>query len=846
MRQVRQWLKRIILAVLLMSMIVIVSGSWGSWTPALTQGQPQPQGDPCPQAGCPEKPKDDPPAGKQWILVIVHVGAGVPTCDPDSTPVEGAKISFYGQDNKPIPVGSQQPTNQLTDTKGRYAAYLALSRPDVEEIKQVKVEKAGFDLGSVAKSVVKGTFVEPFIFVRVCLKAKNPTLNLIIAAGPGEQAPNLPEAKDEDSWTCVNLDNDNRDGTFDLNQNNVIGENDLVRLTITSTGGNPNDQVQLKANRGGGNIKVWEDLQKTKPVNLPYQVQVQNLPKTLWIEGVASSKGARDVELELVPVNPFKATSDKVTLTVIAVEKITWIGQGNSIKGDDNLDANAHPSGIVGKRVFPDAPAPGQPARDKVTLRVTLSAPVPGEFKLYLRALDVDDPSSNSAVLDPNDSAADPGTYPNTTINYTPHEDNRGSVDGFKAGQFEKSQPPGVVVTEPEKDNQGVIYLLAELTFKPNDKIKDVIFTVTKQPRDNFRVLASCDPKFLKDAVNLDKDHKLDIYNAPAKQAVSWQSEVLTVWRRLHLEVDSMAAPGNANTVNGQIASVVTDPKAEQSTVTTNQNLADQDQYQCPQGRYPHPCQLNTGGRIYNTRSNSRGPNATVTVSLRDAQNNLQPAPTANQAFTLHDDDQDNVLPQPVTAPGAFGANAWLAWLQDSDQRAENLFADAYVRPVLDGGGNTTNNQANLALDLNVEDSKLTASIVAGKQATGTNDFWISYLQAQFQGPLQRDNDPDNEVDPTTGFLARLGITPNFGDASLIYIESYRDGCGGTDAAAGIRSGIREVVVHEVGHQFTGQHTDGGIMGPYLSGTCLPPQNSFTDKTLNRIRSTQRPGGGTF
>jgi hypothetical protein len=823
-----------------MSTVVIVSEGLGLLTPALSQGQPQ--GDPCPQAGCPDKPKDDPPTGQQWILVIVHVGAGVPTCDPDNTPVEGAKISFIGKDNKPILIGSQQPANQSTDAKGRYAAYLALSGPIVEEIKEVKVEKAGFKPSLVTTSVVMRPLASAYLFVRVCLAATNPGLNLTIAAGPGEQAPNLPEAKDEDSWTCVNLDNDNHDGKFDLGQNNVVGENDLVRLTINPpTGGTPNDQVELKVNVKSGDIKLWEDPTKTKQVTLPVKYQAKDLPKTLWIEGVVPSKAARGVELELIPVPPFKATSDKVTLTVIGVEEMTWIGQSNSVNGTDKLDANAHPGpdGTVGKRVFPDAPGPNKSALDKVTLRVTLSAPVPAEFKLYLRALDVDDPSSNSAELDPNDTAAKDGTYPNTTITYTLHEDNRGNVgDLVKSGQFVAVAGLGVEVPKAAlTDNQGVQYLPATLTFAPNRKIMDVTFTVTKQPGDNFRVLASCDPEFLKDAVNLDKDHKLDIYNAPAKQAVSWQSEVLTVWRRLHLEVDSMAAPGNANSINGLITNVAAGAIANTSVVTTNQNLADQDQYQCPQGRFPNPCSLRVGAQAFNVLGNSSGPNATVTVVG---------APPNNQPFTLHDDDQDNVLPQPVAAPGAVGANTWLAWLQDSDLREENLFADAYVRPVLDGGGKATNNQANLALDLNIENSELTASIVAGKQTTGNADFWISYLQAQFQGPLQRDNDPDDEVDPTTGLPARLGITPNFGDASLIYIESYRDSCGGTDAAAGKRLGIREVVVHEVGHQFTGQHTDGGIMGPYLSGTCLPSQNSFTDVTLNRIRSTRQPGGGTF
>jgi hypothetical protein len=834
MRQVHQWLKRISLAVLLMSTVVIVSGGLGLLTPALSQGQPQ--GDPCPQAGCPDKPKDDPPTGQQWILVIVHVGAGVPTCDPDNTPVEGAKISFIGKDNKPIPIGSQQPANQSTDTKGRYAAYLALSGPIVEEIKEVKVEKAGFKPSLVTTSVVMpGPLASAYLFVRVCLAATNPSLNLTIAAGPGEQAPNLPEAKDEDSWTCVNLDNDNRDGMFDLDlrQNNVVGENDLVRLTINPpTGGNPNDQVALKVNVKSGDIKLWEDPTKTKQVTLPVSYQARNLPKTLWIEGVVPSKTARGIELELIPVPPFKATSDKVTLTVIGVEEMTWIGQSNSVNGDNKLDANAHPGpdGTVGKRVFPDAPGPNKSALDKVTLRVTLSAPVPAEFKLYLRALDVDDPSSNSAELDPNDTAAKDGTYPDTTITYTLHEDNRGNVGGLKSGQFVAGS--GVEVPKAAlTDNQGVQYLPATLTFTPNRKIMDVTFTVTKQPGDNFRVLASCDPEFLKDAVNLDKDHKLDIYNAPANQVVSWQSEVLTVWRRLHIERDSMQAPPNrpqacpggwivnVNTVCGMITNVAAGAP-NNSIVTTDQFLEDLNQYENGLLR------LGPAARRFNVLGNAAGPNATVTV-----QNDAAGAPPSNVPFDLHDDDDDAILPR---LPD-------LDLVQDNDNPKQNLLVWAYVRPTNDGGGGKTD-ERDFPFDLNTSDKEATDPnyYAPRHQSIGANDedYWVVYLLSIFQGPLLKDFDPNQQL----GFLGLCVLPGNpCGNLSIFYVEQYREWCGGLNPQAGVRSGLQATVVHEIGHSLGGIHSDGGIMA---SGTqaCLKNSLQFTDITLNRIRSTSKPG----
>lgn len=845
---------------LVLLLIVIVIGGWGLGPlPAPGQGQQLP----CPEKGCPEQPKDAPPPGKQWVLVIVHVGAGPKgvACSADNSPVEGAKISFIDKAGKVLKPSSEQPAQGLTDAKGRYAAYFPFTEATWDEVKkndvkEVQIEKKDFTLDKISYIEIRAVLATMPLLARACMIAKKPTLNLSIAAAPGEQVGDLaPANKPGGSWTCVNLDNDDRDGQFDLNQNNVNGEDDLVRLTVNPpTGGNPNNEVQLRVDKqaGGGNIKVWEDIKKTKLVNLPVKYPVKDLPKTLWIEGVQGSKGARDVKLVLEPAGIFKddqgkditkdVKSDTVALTVIAVEKMEWVGQNNSVTGGNNLDGNAHPgpNGTVGKRVFPDAPKAGQPARDRVTLQVTLSAPVPAKFELYLRALDVDDPSSNNAPLDPNDTAPAAGKYPDTNINYTLNEDNRGSVGGFKSGQFVRRAPDVEVPATALTDPQDVKYLPATLIFNPNAKFNQVDFQVTKQPGDNFRVLASCDPDFLNDAVNQDnQQHGLEIRIAPAKGAPlallpehkSWQSEVLTVWRWLHLEVDSMAAPPNRpqacpggwvvnmNTVCGRITNVAPSPQANQSLVTTDQTLEDDNQYENGSLRLGPP-----PARQFKSLGNTAGPNATVTV-----QNDATGAPPNNQPFDLHDDDNDAILPN---LPD-------LGWMQNNDNAAQNLFAWAYIRPINDGGGGNFNQQ-DLTFRANVLDGQEVAQANQGRNSTNTNDFWVSYVQAVFQGWIDADNDPNDE-----GALLGLcrGCLTSTQNGALIYLETIRDD---TQISGINQLDIeRGVVVHEIGHQFKARHPTTGEPDDDIMGWAwFTNQNNrrFNERNLNQIRSICRPG----
>ena len=181
---------------------------------------------------------------------------------------------------------------------------------------------------------------------------------------------------------------------------------------------------------------------------------------------------------------------DSVALTILQVNKVEILGKGNSINDDDNLDANSHPTHPVGKRVFPDARIEsggviGSP-KDVVNVKITLNKAVPFETDLFSRSFDIDDPSLSGGQIDDESKP----------------EDNRGGVDGHKHGMLQGGEGP---------------LGISKVTFVAGEDHKTTEFKVTKQPGDNFRIVAHNDKEFL-----------------------DYVSDVLTVWRQLHYELDSL------------------------------------------------------------------------------------------------------------------------------------------------------------------------------------------------------------------------------------------------------------------------------------------------------------------
>lgn len=355
-----------------------------------------------------------------------------------------------------------------------------------------------------------------------------------------------------------------------------------------------------------------------------------------------------------------------------------------------------------------------------------------------------------------------------------------------------------------------------------------VTLTTNRFPGNNYMVAASLDQNYLS---QLDvKGLALIDRNTQGSPTKTKTTQMLTIWRRLHIEVDSMGyVSGNyvtgrvtaksdayklySRTYNGTFTNIYVDTLLERNRFQNGKLEV----YAIPDGE-------------------------SFIVGKNSETNYLQIIGTAypdivGAPFVVYDDDDFN---------GNDGANLdgdggeilaasrtdiifsrTLSLMQASDDPAKNVYAAAFIRPVYDGGGNTANDTTNLPFYLNNEDDEAGVNVpINNARNSGGNeadDFWVVYLQIAYQGARVMDNDPSSEI-------ARLGVTPIFGDedflvttpckvpqggvGSLVYLEVQKDG---TQEYPTRESEFKEgTAPHEVGHQFglRGDRSGFGIMGP--------------------------------
>ena len=145
-------------------------------------------------------------------------------------------------------------------------------------------------------------------------------------------------------------------------------------------------------------------------------------------------------------------------------------------------------------------------------------------------------------------------------------------------------------------------------------------------------------------------------------------------------------------------------------------------------------------------------------------------------------------------------------------------FKPTYVVPVYDVG----DNNMNVPFVRNVpEDSAATLTIQRwNSRPQNASGFWVAYLLAGFQGQLSRDRDPDTE-------LRTLGDTVDPDGGSLIYLEIHQSHEGVGNPAAE----EQDTVLHETGHAVARSPDE-----PVTDGS-----STFNANYVNRIRSSPRP-----
>jgi hypothetical protein len=440
---------------------------------------------------------------------------------------------------------------------------------------------------SVTVSYPDGNYISDEVKVTVYdadLQAYHPHYYLYNTMLPEE------EEKIPGVQSFVNFDNDDCDESYDhLDENVLWGDNEFIKLRIEISsdliqrpgrdssllGQRMNQEfraaLDLAAGTDVSGLRFWKTYDKSGGEYFIGEELILQAMGTsnnqfegfLWVEGTEGHTLQQQVKLYARAFEDKEpaCTDEYVSITMINFSNIEWIGvdngfTANGVNDSETLTANPNPESpgtTLGVRVFPEQKTPGSTViTSSVTLRVTFSAPLVRDELIYFNSFDLDDPSAETQFVDPNDGGTDgmDGTYagsPTPPIAYTKDNDNRGfpivmgvanatnkqgvfrgtDIQNWVGGMYRKSSPKDATVLSIEH------------------------FWVSKMPGDNYRVALSNDDGFISKLRNRDHFDGLDIVNSCTETptgicepiATQWISDVLTVWRTLHLEVDQMAKP---------------------------------------------------------------------------------------------------------------------------------------------------------------------------------------------------------------------------------------------------------------------------------------------------------------
>jgi hypothetical protein len=613
------------------------------------------------------------------------------------------------------------------------------------------------------------------------------------------------------------------------------------------------------------------------------------------VKGFTPSAWKNDIEVDLRISNTGSAPGQGqgygrfgyVTVACLAPEVDGFVAILK--KCQDSLDIDGNPQAGLGKRIFPDrlTPADGL-ARSTVIVRVRVLPSSATNCVVWFRSFDLDDPSQNydggTNEVDSNDTA-------------TLHKgsDNRGTP---QVGTFAPdSRRSGSIVMEV--DGQTVCVGMID-------------FSVTLQAGDNFRIGTSFNPEYL-DNVTIDEGTGQGL-SLVADASIVKTTDMLTVWRRLHIERDEMDGVSGVNSIETQIAALELkqgfSPSTRVFTLTANLTEGDQspnrDSQEPGDGRFEHgivsfpssdpqidsqaigcngdvwigpsygsdfllcfhltkadnsdpvdgsvdACST-TGGQstigIHNGALESDAYiggqlklGAAVYTIVSNTTDQLVTSEAVLVACLLTDDDS---LVQPAVAD---------LGLVSGDVAETNLFWDAYISPVLDGGGGNFNDD-NVLFAFNVPaNSDSRSSLVLdhfGSRTSGNQQdgYWIVYILSAFQSATNMDIDAAGEAVVECGMALTLGIGDNpdhgafWNAGSIVFMECVRDamddwGFSSEDASLW----LRQTIAHEFGHQFGCEHSDDGIMGNYAQGQEPNAGLRFSLPTIERLRSCVKGPG---
>lgn len=445
----------------------------------------------------------------------------------------------------------------------------------------------------------------------------------------------------------------------------------------------------------------------------------------------------------------------------------------------DNTSFDSNPNPGAGLRIFPDQLSPSDSLdRGQLTVKAVFTDLRPNTYMSFF-AVDMDDPSADTTI-DPNGSAG---------------YDNFGGSGAFPSGYSDYYD----VMT----DANGVA---------------TASFSVPRQPGDNIKLVAACFGQA--GGISTDGTRVFSGYLADTRYDPDdgfKVSDMITTWRNLHVEVDSMAAVlGNYQA--GQISGAKYD---SHNNVT---NLAVSSQIEASRfekGR------LVVGSLSLNVVTNSK---TTITVP-----GNVPASSVSGMAYILFDDDDYNG-DNGAVIDGDTGEDIPpppLTMIQSSDNPSLNVYAPAYIRPIFDIGDN--NNSVPFVLNnptdaTNWYNTVYDFDAIASEASTR---FWTVYLLGAYQADSANDGDPVS--DPL--ILGKADALGPDGKGVCVFMEGASSHEVTSQAGSLIYNNATVTTAHEIGHLLGGLHTDGGLMadGNTRSSLVLSPTS------ISRFRKQVHP-----
>ncbi|MBI4738806.1 hypothetical protein HY772_04555 [Candidatus Woesearchaeota archaeon] len=387
-------------------------------------------------------------------------------------------------------------------------------------------------------------------------------------------------------------------------------------------------------------------------------------------------------------------------------------------------------------------------------------------------------------------------------------------------------------------------------------------------------------------------DSEADINNRQVMSPLNYTSPSLTVWRFLHVEVDTMApcpeTGSEKNTVDGHITSIESDANgtvAEKVFLSVNLKTGldpideslNFDTQGLMYGRFGDGGRITIGDTITNGLAGNGftyvlrfdtwgGINLPALVHKQGQQDingkviNWQgnifklanTTGTLNDVYIGGDFFITGVLMHieqvdPINNSITVSAPANIPFVMhddDNDNRSmaislsemDIVYPQVYYLPIYDNGGvPNVNNTIPFILNEDYDGGRLDPLAQQDSANNACDGFWIAYVSSAYQGMPTEDADCNQEV--VTG---GCNWSPNVsnevvaagGKAAWIFVESINDALAQGECN---NCHLGRVVVHEIGHALgLGELNDDTIMS---SKSFLPSGTGFADIHIHLLRS---------